>query len=152
MGEMKEFKNEEEKEEQKKRTITSKPYFSFSVRPTKLVDPAKVEKLDKKDDIKLFDFGGSSEIKESFVNNPDVGEPLESHKLYLNIVYDDRILPPLNKDRDFADSKLDATWQLIPIAFSEPVKRTSMSGEVLTYDGHINTCVFEKMKENPQTF
>jgi len=37
---------------------------------------------------------------------------------------------------------------MIPIAFTEPLKRTSMSGEVLTYDGHVNTCVMEKMKES----
>ena len=63
----------------------------------------------KKDEIKLFDFG-SSEIKESFVNNPDQGDPLESHKLYLNIVSHERMLPPLSKERDFANPKDDKTW------------------------------------------
>jgi hypothetical protein len=70
----------------------------------------------------------------------------------LNIVYHDRILPPLNKERDFANTKDDSTWQIIPIAFAEPVKRKSPSGEVLTYDGHINTCVMQKMKESSKKF
>jgi len=104
---MKTYMSEEEKAEQKKSTITSNAYFSFSIRPAKLVDQQK--KPDKKDDIKLFDFG-SQEIKESFVSNPDVGEPLDSHKIYLNIVYHDKIIPPLNKDRDFSDPKDEKTW------------------------------------------
>ena len=109
------------------------------------------KKEDKKDEIKLFDFG-SQEITESFTNNPDVGEPLDTHKIYLNIVHHERVIPPLSKSRDLADPKNDGTWQSIPIVFTEPVKRRSMSGEVLTYDGHINTCVFEKMKENSTKF
>ena len=113
-----------------------------------IIDPKKVE---KKDEIKLFDFG-SQEIKESFGSNPDGGEPLDSHKFYVNIVHNERILPPLNQNRDVADPKNDKTWQIIPIAFTEPVKRTSMSGQVLTFDGHIATCVFEKMKENQTQF
>lgn len=86
------------------------------------------------------------------MNNPDANDPLDSHKLYLNIVYHDNIMPPLNKEREFADPKNDKTWQLIPIAFTEPIKRKSASGEVLTYDGHVNTCVYEKMKENQASF
>ncbi len=38
------------------------------------------------------------------------------------------------------------------MAITDPVKRVSMSGQVLTYDGHINTCVYEKMKENQAHF
>ena len=109
------------------------------------------KKEDKKDEIKLFDFG-SQEITESFTNNPDVGEPLDTHKIYLNIVHHERVIPPLSKSRDLADPKNDGTWQSIPIVFTEPVKRRSMSGEVLTFDGHINTCVFEKMKESSTKF
>ncbi len=93
MGDMKQAKEEEEKLEQKKKTITSEPYFNLSVRPAKKIDAAR--KVEKKDELKLFDFG-SAEIKESFVDNPDQGAALESHKIYLNIVYNDRILPPLN--------------------------------------------------------
>jgi hypothetical protein len=76
------------------------------VRPAKLIDAKKTE---KKDEIKLFDFG-SKEIEESFVSNKETSDPLESHKLYLNIVYHDRIIPPLNKDREFADPKNEKTW------------------------------------------
>mgnify|MGYP006950313032 CR=1 FL=1 len=146
MKDMKNHQSEEEKANQLKMTINSEPYFSFSVRPSKIND-LSAQKEKPKDDIKLFDFG-SAEIKESFVNNADSGEPLQSHKIYLNIVYHDRIIPPLNKDRDFANPKDDKTWQIIPIAFTDPVTRKSPSGEVLTYDGHINTCVMTKMKES----
>jgi len=69
------------------------------MRPCRLVDQSlKKEEPKKDDDIKLFDFG-TAEIKESFVNKPDAGDALDSHKLYLNIVYHDRILPPLNKEK-----------------------------------------------------
>jgi hypothetical protein len=68
MGDMKEFSKEEAKLEQKKNTVTSTPYFNFSVRPAKLIETTK--KVERKDEVKLFDFG-SSEIKESFVENPD---------------------------------------------------------------------------------
>ena len=78
---------------------------------------------------------------------------MESHKIYLNIVYNERILPPLNQSRDFADPSNDATWQIIPIAFTEPVIRKNISGcEVLTFDGHINTCVFAKMMTTKEKF
>lgn len=122
------------------------------MRPCRLVDQSKKKEEPKKDDdIKLFDFG-TAEIKESFVNNPDAGEPLDSHKLYLNIVYHDRVLPPLNKEKSFADPKQDKTWALIPVAFSAPVIRKSLSGQVYTYDGHVNPCVMKKMKENKTNF
>jgi len=61
----------------------------------------------------------------------------------------DRILPPINSKKDLADPKDDKSWQIIPVAFTEPIKRKNISGcEVLTYDGHIASCVFQKMKEN----
>lgn len=41
MGEMKEHQTEEQKAEALKNTINSDPYFSFSVRPSKLVDSSK---------------------------------------------------------------------------------------------------------------
>lgn len=150
MSEMKQAKDQEEKIEQKNQTITSEPYFNFSVRPAKLIDASK--KPEKREELKLFDFG-SAEIKESFVDNPDQGPPLESHKIYLNIVYNDRILPPLNQAKDFADHTNDATWQIIPIAFTEAVKRKNVSGcEITTYDGHVNTCVFVRMMASKDKF
>ena len=150
MSEMKQAKDQEEKIEQKNQTITSEAYFNFSVRPVKLIDASK--KQDKKEEVKLFDFG-SAEIKESFVDNPDQGPPLDSHKMYLNIVYNDRVLPPLNQAKDFADPTNDATWQIIPVAFTEAIKRKNVSGcEVITYDGHVNTCVFVKMMASKDKF
>ena len=65
---MKQAKEDEEKQEQKSKTITSTAYFNLSVRPVKLVQITK--QPEKKDEVKLFDFG-SAEIKESFVSNPD---------------------------------------------------------------------------------
>ena len=38
MDEMKEYRAEEERDEQVKRTINSDPYFCFSIRPARLVD------------------------------------------------------------------------------------------------------------------
>lgn len=83
-----------------KRTINSDAYFSFSMRPAKLA--TKKEPTKGEDDIKLFDFG-ATEIKESFLNNKDLDDPLDSHKLYLNIVYHDRVLPPINKNKEIAN-------------------------------------------------
>lgn len=57
MKDMKEHKNQEYLEGLKQKTITSNPYFSFSVRPAKLVDQTKEPAKATKDDIKLFDFG-----------------------------------------------------------------------------------------------
>lgn len=53
----------------------------------------------------------------------------------------------MNKDKEYADEKDDRTWQIIPIVFSEAFERTGMS-RVITYDAHVNTCVFSKMKEH----
>jgi len=99
MGEMKEYNTKEKSAEDLKRTINSDPYFSFSIRPAKLFNGGKEKPAEKKEDdgIKLFDFG-NNDLKESFVNNMDKGDPLDSHKLYLNIVSHGRILPPLRKD------------------------------------------------------
>jgi hypothetical protein len=70
----------------------------------------------------------------------------------MNIVYHDRVLPPLNKERDIANLKDDKTWQVIPVAFSDPITRLSDSGEVLTYDAHVHSAVVNKMKESAANF
>ena len=142
--------NKEKKKEDEKKTIQSEAYFCFSVRPSKIVLDKPTDK--PKEDIKLFEFN-KAEISESFAENKDVGEPLESHKLYLNICHHPKVIPPLDRNRDIASPTDDSQWQIIPIAFTEPVCRTSMSGcEVFTIDGHVNSCVFEKMKHDPTNF
>ena len=72
MEEMKSMDAEEQKREEVNWTIESTPYFAFSVKPAKIYEHDKTQ-APKKDDggIKLFDFGQSEEIKESFAANPD---------------------------------------------------------------------------------
>lgn len=100
-------------------------------------------------DVKLFDFAEKDMIKESFLHNKEASDPLDSPKLYVNVVYADKVLPPLNKNKDIADLKDDSTWQVIPIVFTEPKKRRNMANiECLHYDAHVNTCVVDKCKES----
>lgn len=55
--------------------------------------------------------------------------------------------------KDFADPVNDATWQIIPVAFTEGIKRKNVAGcEVITYDGHVNTCVFARMMVSKDKF
>ena len=57
---------------------------------------AKKQKDVNEAGIKLFDFS-ESQIKESFTDNDEKADPLESGpKLYLNVVYHDNVLPPLD--------------------------------------------------------
>jgi hypothetical protein len=99
-------------------------------------------------EVKLFDFG-ESDIKESFLHNKESADPLESPKLYVNVVYADKVLPPLTQKKEFADPKDDRTWNIIPIVFTEPKKRKNLANiECLHYDAHVNTCVIEKCKES----
>lgn len=111
----------------------------------------KERKQKKGDGIKLFDF--DSQIKESFVENDEKGDPLEEPKLYLNLVYSDFVLPPLNKQRDIADPKNDREWLIIPMIFTDPKERKSLDRDLLCihYDCHVNTCVVAKMKEEART-
>ena len=80
-------------------------------------------------------------------------DPLEEPKIYLNVVYSDKILSPLDRKRDIADPKNDKEWQIIPIVFTEPKQRKSLDGlQCIHYDAHVNTCVINKMKEGDQYF
>ena len=74
MEEMKEFDREETKREEVSWTIESTPYFAFSVKPAKIYEHDKTQAPNKPSNdggIRLFDFGQSEEIKESFAANPD---------------------------------------------------------------------------------
>jgi hypothetical protein len=96
--------------------------------------------------IKVHDFH-SSQIKESFIDNDEKADPLEEPKIYLNVVYHDNVLPPLDQGRDIADPNNDRIWVIIPMVFTEPKTRKSLDGlQCIHYDVHINTCVIQKMK------
>jgi len=121
----------------------------------KIIDGQEAESKAKNkgavDGVKLFE--QAETIKESWTDNKDAGEALESPKIYLNVVHSDRVLPPLTQKRDIADSKNDRTWQIIPIAFTPVVKRRNMNNvECWHFDGHINTCVYDKMRESAERF
>jgi PIH1 N-terminal domain len=88
----------------------------------------------------MFDFH-SSQIKESFADNQEKNDPLEEPKIYLNVVFHEKVLTPLNKNRDLADPKNDRDWMIIPMIFTEGKKRKNIEGiECITYDVHINNC------------
>lgn len=123
------------------------------MRPCQVKDAKpKAAAQQKVDDVKLFDFG-EAEMKESWKDNKDIAPPLDSHKLYLNLVFHEQVLPPLKSDKTPADPKIDTTWSVVPIAFTDPWERTNLGGcRVLTYDGHVSTCVFEMMKSSKKKF
>ena len=73
--------------------------------------------------------------------------------MYLNIVYHDRVLPPLNADKSLADPVDDSTWQVIPMLFTVPIKRRNMANiECWHFDAHVNTCVMQKMRKSQDRF
>ena len=127
MKEMKEDYKQEKKKEEDRYQITSHSYFSFVVKPARIITEEETKQKSQKDQgIKLFDFGERDEIKESFAANTEKDDPLDGPKLYLNVVHHERVLPPLSKDKDIADENDDSSWQVIPIAFSMPVKRRNV--------------------------
>ena len=143
MKEMKQEVDKEKEAEKKAQTIQSEPAFCI-----KFLVAKKIEEKDKKSKkqkeesgIKMFDFH-SSQIKESFADNQEKNDPLEEPKIYLNVVFHEKVLTPLNKNRDLADPKNDREWMIIPMIFTEGKKRKNIEGiECITYDVHINNCV-----------
>jgi len=92
-------------------------------------------------------------MKESFAANKETSEPLEGPKLYLNIVHHERVLPPLDDQKNFADFVDDSKWRLIPMVFTVPIKRKNISGiQCWHFDAHVNTCVVNKMKSSKAKF
>ena len=77
------------------------------------------------DTIKLFDFDKNAELNKSFLDSEDDGKPLDQPKIYLNILYHDKVLPPLKKDKTMADKLDDKEWQIIPISFGTSKERWS---------------------------
>lgn len=114
--------------------------------------PAKIVTKEKNlsETIKLFDFE-KSEIERNFVNTDDQGQPLDQPKLYLNMLYHDKVLPPMKRDRSPADPKNDKEWGIIPVSFAPNKERWSASGmKCIHIDAHVNTCVFEMFKTSNQ--
>ena len=48
---------EETKREEMKQTISSAPYFAFSVKPAKIIERSKAQAPSQDEKIRLFDFG-----------------------------------------------------------------------------------------------
>jgi len=125
MAEMKQEAQKEKKEEEKAQTIQSEAAFAIRALIAKKVEGGAGKKKKDVNDtgIKLFDFS-DSQIKESFIDNDEKADPLENGpKLYLNVVFHDNVLPPLDQGRDIADPKNDRSWNIIPMVFSEPKSR-----------------------------
>ena len=147
MKEMRDYEENERKQEEDKYSIRSEAYFAFCMKPAKIHTSKPGAKQEA--DIKLFDFGDDEQMKESFSANKDVSEPLDGPKLYLNIVHHERVLPPLTKDKDFANPDDDKDWRIIPIVFTVPLKRTNMSNiECWHFDAHVNSCVVKRMRSS----
>ena len=73
--------------------------------------------------------------------------------MYLNLVHNDTVLTPLNKKRELSDKKNDRDWMIIPIAFDGPKKRKNFENkECWHWDGHIATCVVDRMKTDTRVF
>jgi len=101
------------------------------------------------DTIKLFDFDKNAEISKSFLDNDDDGKPLDQPKIYVNILYHDKVLPPLKKDRTIANKQDDKEWQIIPISFGQSKERWSGSGmKCIHIDGYVNTCIHDMFKKD----
>ena len=155
MKDMKEEVKKEKDQEEKTQTIQSEPGFCI-----KMLIARKVEEKDKgkgKDKkgvgvLNIFDVNAGEEIKESFLENDEKKDPLEEPKIYLNIVHNEQVLPPLNKARDLADPKNDRDWMIIPITFNGPFTRKSLDNlDCIHYDAHVHTCVIERMRAEGRT-
>lgn len=135
-------------EKEKKRIIQPLPLCAFKIRVSKVWNIKKDANV--QDTIKLFDFEKNSEIKKSFLENEDAEDkPLDQPKIYLNLVYHDKVLAPLKKDRKAADPKNDSSWDIIPIHFAQSKERWSGSGmKCLHIDAYVNTCVFDMFKSS----
>ena len=132
-------------EREKQRIITPKPLCSLKCLPAKIINKVK----DLSDSIKLFDFDQNAEVNKNIVASSDSDKPLESPKLYLNILYHDKVIPPLKKDRTNADTNDDKEWAIIPISFGPSKERWSGSGlKCIHIDAHVNTCVANVFKQS----
>ena len=73
---------------------------------------------------------------------------MDSPVLYLNVVFHEHVVPPLDKQREIANPKDDRTWLIIPMLFGQPRERLNLEGHTcLTFDVHVNPAVVVRMKE-----
>lgn len=131
------------------RIIQSQPLCCIKILVSKIIVNQKKEK-ELSDSIRLFDFDKSTEINPNFIENEDqTDKALEQPKIYLNIVYNEKVVPPLRKDREFANESDDKDWTIIPISFSPSKERWSGSGmKCIHIDAHVNTCVANMFKSS----
>ena len=65
------------------------------------------------------------------------------------MIYHDKVVPPMKRDRSMANPKNDSEWGIIPMSFSANKERWSASGmKCIHIDGHVNTCVFDMFKSD----
>lgn len=137
-GEWEANQKKQREEREKQRIITPNILCSLKCLPAKIID----KKKDLSDTIKLFDFDKNAEVNKNMVASSDGGKPLESPKIYLNILFHDKVIPPLKKDRTNASLTDDRDWAIIPISFGPSKERWSGSGlKCIHIDAHVNTCV-----------
>jgi hypothetical protein len=130
-------KKERERRE-KERIITGTSLCSFRILVARIINKEK----SVTDSIKLFDFNANAEMNDKQFDGADSDKPLEQPKLYLNILFHDKVITPLKKDRKPASLTDDKEWAIIPISFSPPKERWSGSGmKCIHVDAYVNTCV-----------
>lgn len=118
----------------------------------KKLEHKKQENL--QDSIKLFDFDQNAEINRNMLmddGSEQGGKPLDQPKIYMNLLYHDKVVPPLNKERKPAHSTDDKEWAIIPISFAPSKERWSGSGmKCIHIDAYVNSCVFTVFKQSTQ--
>jgi len=63
------------------------------------------------------------------------------------MLHNDKVVPPLTKNREYADPKDDTKWAIIPATFSPSHERWSGSGKKCIHvDCYFNTCVADMFK------
>lgn len=146
MDEHKEWEEEQRKEREKKRIITGTPLCVLKILVSKIIVQKKEKNLS--DSIKLFDFDQNAELNMNIVESQDQGEKaLEQPKIYLNILSHEKVVPPLKKDRTFADPKSDKEWAIIPMHFQPSKESWSGSGmKRIHVDCYLSSCVADMFK------
>lgn len=72
---------------------------------------------------------------------------LDQPKLYLNVIYHDKVIPPVKANKEPADPENDNEWNIIPISFGSNKERWSGSGmKCIHIEAYVNTCVFKMFK------
>lgn len=146
MDEHKEWEKKNKEEREKKRIIQGTPLCVIKILVSKIIEQKQEKQLS--DSIKLFDFDQNAEFNQNFIETNDQSDkPLDQPKIYLNILWHDKVLAPMKKDRTFADPKNDTQWGIIPVHFQPSKERWSGSGmKCIHVDCYVNTCVANMFK------